>query len=389
MPTVSAMFRRPFKEQVAYFRQKQSLPTNRWDDLWRDEHDKAFVVAGATKADLLADLRAVVDDAITNGQSLGAFRQQFREIVAKRGWTGWTGEGTKAGTAWRTRVIYKTNMDTSYMAGRWQQMTDPDVVRARPYWRYVHNTVENPRIQHQRWDGLMLPAGDPWFHTHWPPNGWGCNCGVETMSRRQLERSGRTGPDTAPSDGTAEHVNDRTGDLTEVPKGVQPGWDYAPGKSAAETAIAARLNRLDTLEANVARLNVKDLVDSDLFTRFFAGEVKGEFPIAVVPPVEREILGAESPTLLLSQASLATHIERHPEIGLADYRRVQELLDQGEVYRREGDDGRLIYLTVEGVTYRAALKRTQDGKRNYFLTLFKVKESAAERNVRNKMERLR
>jgi hypothetical protein len=100
-------------------------------------------------------------------------------------------------------------------------------------------------------------------------------------------------------------------------------------------------------------------------------------------------LGADSPTVLLSQTSLATHIERHPEIGLADYRRVQELLDQGEVYRRAGDDGRLIYLTVDGVTYRAALKRTRDGRKHYFLTLFKVKESAAERNVRNKMERLR
>lgn len=389
MPTIKGIFRRPFKEQVAYFRQKQNVPSNRWDDLWRDEHDKAFVVAGATKADLLADLRSSVDDAIANGQSLGEFRRQFRETVAKRGWTGWTGEGSKAGTAWRTRVIYKTNMDTSYMAGRWQQMTDPDVMRLRPYWRYVHNTVENPRIQHQRWDDLVLPAADPWFQTHYPPNGWGCNCGVETLSERALQRMGKSGPDARPDDDTVEHVNDRTGEVTELPRGVGYGWDYAPGKSAAETAVTARLNRLDTLEANVARLNVADLVDSDLFGRFFAGEVQGEFPIAVVPPLEREILGAESPTVLLSQTSLAAHIEKHPEVGLADYRRVQELLDHGEVYRRDSEDGRLIYLTVDGVTYRAALKRTQNGKRNYFLTLFRVKESAADRNVRNKMERLR
>lgn len=373
MAPINAAFRRSFDEQVDFFRKKLSLPTERWDDLARDQHDRAFVVAGATKADLIADLRGAVDDAIANGQSLGEFRQQFREVAAKRGWTGWTGEDTKAGRAWRTRVIYKTNMDTSYMAGRWAQMTDPDVMRARPYWRYVHNTVENPRVQHRRWDNLVLPAGDPWFERHYPPNGWGCNCGVETMSRRQLERSGRDGPDTAPGSEMVEHVNDATGEVTEVPKGVQPGWDYAPGKSATETAIAARLNRLDSVDANVARENVTQLVDSDLFARFFNGEIEGEFPIAVVPTTEREILGADSPTVLLSQASLAAHIERHPEIGLADYRRVQELLDRGEVYRRDGEDGRLIYLTVDDVAYRAALKRTQDGKKHYFLTLFRSK----------------
>lgn len=373
MAPINATFRRSFDEQVAFFRQKLNLPTERWDDLTRDQHDRAFVVASATKADLIADLRSAVDDAIAYGQSLGEFRKQFRETVAKHGWTGWTGEGSKAGTAWRTRVIYKTNMDTSYMAGRWAQMTDPDVMRARPYWRYVHNTVENPRVQHQRWDNLVLPAGDPWFERHYPPNGWGCNCGVETMSQRQLERSGRDGPDTAPDDEMVEHVNNATGEVAEVPKGVQPGWDYASGKSATETTIAARLNRLDSLEANVARHNVQELIGSDLFARFFAGDVPGEFPIAVVPPAEREILGADVPTVLLSQASLAAHIERHPEIGLADYRRVQELLDRGEVYRRDGEDGRLIYLTVDDVTYRAALKRTQDGKKHYFLTLFRSK----------------
>lgn len=75
--------------------------------------------------------------------------------------------------------------------------------------------------------------------------------------------------------------------------------------------------------------------------------------------------------MLLSQQSLRTHRERHPEIGLEDYRRVQQLLDDGQVYQLPDQPGRLIYLVIEGVTYRAALKRTQDGKKSYFLTLFK------------------
>lgn len=368
---ISAQFRRPFAEQAAFFRRKLNLPTTRAGQIARDQNDAAFVVAGATKADLLADLRGAVDDAIESGQSLGAFRKQFEEIVSKRGWTGWTGESTKAGRAWRTRLIYKTNLDTSYAAGRWQQMTDPDAMRLRPYWRYVHNTIENPRVQHQRWDNLVLPAGHPWFNAHYPPNGFGCNCGVETLNERGLHRLGKDAPDAPPNSGTVEHVDNTTGEVVTMPKGVQPGWDYAPGQTATERAMAARLNRLDSVEATIARQHVAELVEAPLFSRFWNGEVRGEYPVAVVPPVERQVLGAESPVVLLSQQSLSAHRERHPEIGIDDYRRVQQLLDDGEVYRMPDAPGRLIYLIIEGVTYRAALKRTEDGKKHYFLTLFK------------------
>jgi len=101
------------------------------------------------------------------------------------------------------------------------------------------------------------------------------------------------------------------------------------------------------------------------------------------------VLKAESPLVLLSQTSLTSHRARHPEVALADYQRIQRLLDEGEVYRRPGSDDRLVYLTLAGVLYRAALKRTSDGRKNYFLTLFKTSDSKAEREVRNRMERIR
>ncbi|UEQ03224.1 phage head morphogenesis protein [Halomonas profundus] len=386
---ISAQFNRPFPEQVTFFRNKLNLPTTRSGQITRDQNDAAFVVAGATKADLLADLRGAVDDAISNGQSLGEFRSQFNEIVSKRGWTGWTGEDSRAGRAWRTRLIYKTNLDTSYAAGRWAQMTDPDVVRLRPYWRYVHNTVENPRQQHKRWHNLVLRHDHPWWQTHYAPNGWGCNCGVETLNERGLKRLGKDGPDAAPNDGTYEHVDNTTGEVVTVPTGIQPGWDYAPGQTATERAIAARLNRLDSVDATIARENVAQLVEAPLFNRFFNGEMRGEYPAAVVPAVEREVLGAESPVVLLSQESLTAHKVSHPEVGLEDYRRIQQILDSGEVYQRDGEPGRMVYLSLGERLYRAALKRTADGKKNYFLTLFVVTDETAERNVRAKMQRLR
>ena len=113
-PSLTAGFDLPFQEQIDFFRAKINMPTEAWDDIWQAAHDRAFVVAGAMKADLLDDLRQAVDKAITTGTTLETFRNDFREIVGKHGWQGWTGEGTPGGFAWRTKVIYETNLRSSY-----------------------------------------------------------------------------------------------------------------------------------------------------------------------------------------------------------------------------------------------------------------------------------
>lgn len=161
----------PFAEALAFFRAKLNLPTQHWDDLLGAAHDRAFVVAGAMHADLLADLRAAVDRAIADGTTFESFRKDFERIVAERGWTGWTGENTKGGQAWRARTIYDTNLFTSYSAGRHRQMKE--VADRRPYWRYRHSPASVvPRPEHLAWDGVILRHDDPWWSTHYPPCGW-------------------------------------------------------------------------------------------------------------------------------------------------------------------------------------------------------------------------
>jgi hypothetical protein len=212
----------PFDEQIEFFRQKLHLPTARWDDIWQSAHDKAFVVAGALQADLLADLHGAVAKAIEQGATLETFRKDFDRIVEKRGWTGWTGEGSAAGVAWRTRVIWDTNLRTSYNAGRWAQV---QAVKAhRPYLIYRHNdSVLNPRPHHVAWDGAVLPADDPWVLTHWTPNGWGCKCKWFALSEADLQRMGKAGPDAPPP----ADIDPKTG----APVGIDKGWGYAPGAS--------------------------------------------------------------------------------------------------------------------------------------------------------------
>jgi hypothetical protein len=237
--TLTGTFGKPFKEAVAAFRLRLGnlVPTAKWDDLWQDQHDRAFMVAGATKADLLADLAAAVDKAISQGTSLEEFRRDFRRIVEERGWHGWTGEGTKAGEAWRTRVIYRTNMRTSYAAGRMAQLVEGGF----SLWVYRHGGSVEPRIIHLGWDGLVLPPDHPFWATHAPPNGWGCSCYV--VGARSFAGAQRLGgqPGKPLPDGW-QKLDPKTG----APVGIDKGWAYAPGRSAARTiqAVAQKVTDL-------------------------------------------------------------------------------------------------------------------------------------------------
>ena len=276
-------FNTPFAEQLGFFRAKLNLPTERWDDIQRQAHDRAFIVAGASKADLLADLSGAVDKAINEGRGLEQFRKDFRAIVQKNGWTGWTGEGSKAGWAWRTKVIYQTNMTTSYAAGRYRQMTDPAYLRLRPDWRYVHSdSVMHPRPMHLAWDGLVLPHDHPFWLTHFAPNGWGCQCRIVPV------KGPGPGDHTTPPYGW-DQIDPKTG----AQVGIDRGFDYAPGANVNTSLAQMVQEKLITYPDAIAKAlaaDVGSLIDVAL------GAVKFGRPASTVPPVADPLLAAASQT---------------------------------------------------------------------------------------------
>ncbi|MDR1936002.1 MAG: hypothetical protein LBS49_10595 [Candidatus Accumulibacter sp.] len=240
----------PFEEQIAFFRQKLHLPTERWDDIWQSAHDRSFVVAGAMKADLLQDLFDAV--APLQRQSQESLTRKFLEAAEKNNWHGWTGEDTEEGQAWRARVVYETNIRTSYAAGRYAQLTDPDLVALRPYWKYVHSDLswEHPRPMHKLWGDMQLTLrhDDPFWQTHYPPNGWGCRCRVVAV--RQPE----DGAAAAPPPGW-DTVNPKTG----APAGIDKGWAYAPGATRAEEIRAFVATKAGELSPELAQAFVAEV----------------------------------------------------------------------------------------------------------------------------------
>lgn len=246
MPLALTFAKRPFAEQVDFFRGKINLPTNTWRDIQKNAHDRAFVVAGATAADLLTDLREAVDGAIAGGETLEDFRKRFDKAVAKHGWD-YRGERN-----WRTRVIYQTNMATSYAAGRLGQLRQ--AADDGLWWMYRHNdSVQNPRPLHVSWDGYAAPASSTWWQTHYPPNDWGCHCYITAVHPDQVKRrGGRTGP--APDDGT----DPKTG----TPAGIGEGWDYMPGARADEPIANLIEDKLIRWDADIGSTAFAAMTDA-------------------------------------------------------------------------------------------------------------------------------
>ena len=254
-------FGTPWAAQLDFFRRKLSLPSERWDDIERGAHDRAFIVAGAAKADLLADLRAAVDSTMVSGGGLNEFRQKFRAVVAARGWTGWTGEGSAAGEAWRAKVIYQTNMASSYAAGRWQQMSEPSFAALRPFWKYVHADGQlYPRPLHQAWDGITLPKEHAFWKTHFAPNGWGCRCEIHPVA------APAAGAPTQPPAGW-DTVDPKTG----APPGIDKGFNYAPGANVQTPLRQMVQDKLITYPPAISKALSRDV------NRYIAADVPAEF----------------------------------------------------------------------------------------------------------------
>jgi Phage Mu protein F like protein len=391
MPSIA--YNRPFDEQGSFFKRKLNLPSERYDSIQGRAHDYGFMVAGAMQADLLVDLRAAIDKAINQGTGLVQFQKDFDKLAIKG--KGWDYKGSRN---WRTQVIYNTNLRSSYAAGRWAQMRDPDALSARPLWRYEHNdSVLTPRPEHQAWDGLILDATDAWWDPHYPPNGWGCQCKVVAIANDELADYNKSEPDDPPSDS----INTA---------GIDEGWDYAPGQSAYETVRLAqsKTEALLAADESIARAYSAHLMEGGSFNDWYAQleqrvetnrstlkrlpeeeavkwlskniENRGSWPVAILNPEAKGWLTTDANTLNFStETALKQIYKRGQSLPADDYSFIQGILDNAQVVVSQSSGGSLVYFERDGKLYEVAIKATRN-KKELYLTSYHF---ASERNIRS------
>lgn len=264
----------PFDEAADYLRQKVDLPTEHWTDLREGMHARAFVVAGAQKAELLADFRGALQKALDEGTTLAEFRKDFDTIVQRHGWS------YRGSRGWRSRVIYDTNLRMAHAAGRWDQ-----IQRTKdrlPYLEYDAVMDSRTRPEHAALDGTILPVDDPFWERFYPPNGWRCRCKVRARSERQLRRLGKAVSARPPVEMEMRTVRTPSGTATmPTPKGIDTGFGYNVGRAAWG------------VEADAATMRAWQAEGRDAWERLTPGDWRSAGRPAAIPA---EAPRAEPPT---------------------------------------------------------------------------------------------
>ena len=254
-------------DAVAYMRGRSDLTvTHNWQDLWHEEHARQFTVSRLARLDVLQALRDGIERSVAGDLSRSDWMRDARQLLADAGWWGEktmidpsTGEAVR--TVFdpaRLNLIFDTNTRQAYAAGQWERVQATKATH--PYLRYITKDDERVRAAHRAWHNLVLPVDDSFWQTNWPPNGWRCRCRVVAMSQREYDKGAAPGgaplKKEQPPVYFVEHVNQRTGEVSRVPAGVDPGFGYNPGmgrRQALATAEAAKLRAADAALAKAAR----------------------------------------------------------------------------------------------------------------------------------------
>ncbi len=327
-------------EVSAYFRDKNLKPAFSLQDLWGQEHAYNVTVAKAVDAELLKTFQDSLQRAIDQGQSFETWRDQLRPELERLGWWGKrmvsdpTGKSPDKAVDFssprRLQTIFWSNVRSARAAGQWERAQRSK--RALPFLLYVRTTSLEPREEHLAWVGVILPVDHEFWNTHFPPNGWGCKCSVRQLTRREAEKLlSEPGYTNDPGDFLAKttFVNRRTGQVTQEPKGIDPGWGTNPGLSRAETLVENLTAKLDAAGPEVAKKVIEEWMASPTPQILLGIDKRLQIPVAVAPDIQKT-LGAKGAIVVTSNDTIrvkAADTKARQRVGVNDFAVAQDIID--------------------------------------------------------------
>jgi SPP1 gp7 family putative phage head morphogenesis protein len=346
-------FRLPPEEAQRYLRGRDRVRlTYDWRELWHEEHARAFTVSRLARADLLQSLHEGIKASVGGDLTRRDWTKNARQLLGEAGWWGEREVPTPDGRLVRTtfnparlQLIYDVNTRMAYAAGRWERIQAAKATH--PYLRYVTRADERVRKSHRPWHNVTLPVDDPFWHTHYPPNGWRCRCRAVPMRRGEYERRDDL-IKTAPDEALERWVDSRSGSTRLVPANVDPGFGYNVGQAHVrwQGHIDVLARKANQWEAPIASTMLESMAASSLFAQWYAAPDGSAWPLVRLPDADAQALGARAQVRVasLSGDTLAKQKAGHPELTPADYAQAQGVISH---YTHKAQEGRsMIYLRV-------------------------------------------
>ena len=191
-------FELPPADAIAFLESKGIKIGFNWQTAAAEAKIKAFSIAGVYRMDILQKVKDKLEIALESGSTLSDFEKSFsdEQILPK----------------YRLDIIFQTNVQTAYMAGRYKEQIGN--VKRNPYWRFraVLDASTTPICSGL--NNKVFRFDNSIWETFYPPNHFRCRSRVEVLNETEMTELG------------LKVINN-------IPEGVeQPsnGVDYNPGK---------------------------------------------------------------------------------------------------------------------------------------------------------------
>lgn len=212
----------PFAEAIEAFRGRLPLSPEEYHTLSDEAKTRAFTLSGVASEDLIGEVFKGIDRAIAEGETFESFSKTFLQKLEKA----WGKDAPH-----RLRTVFETNVQSSYQAGRYKALTDPAVLAERNLFMYDAVNDGRTRPAHRALDGKVVRADDPFWDTHYPPNGWRCRCGVISLTEAGAAERGL---EPATREEAAELSRNHLPDKGFAVNGGKATW----GETIAESVLA-------------------------------------------------------------------------------------------------------------------------------------------------------
>jgi SPP1 gp7 family putative phage head morphogenesis protein len=165
---------------INYLRSLTDFTRVAYNKLAPQYRQAAFTVARIENLKTVEALRGLLVQALDEGWSRAKFEDEANAMFDRMGVTRLN--------PYHLETVFQTNMQTAYQNGRLQQMADPRVRLALPYWQYRTQEDERVRPNHAALDLFVARADDPVWGSIYPPNGFNCRCTVDPLLSSEGEK---------------------------------------------------------------------------------------------------------------------------------------------------------------------------------------------------------
>lgn len=170
----------PWADAIDAFRKRGLVRDTDFQTLLGDYAQRSAVARELMLKQIQSEVMRHLDDAITNGETLDQFSAKVGTLTESL--------GLAPGKPSYLQMVFRTNVQSAYGAGRYKAIRNPVVMKSRPFVQY--RTVGDSRVreEHAALDEKTYRSDDPVWQRIAPPNGYNCRCSMVTLSKEEAAK---------------------------------------------------------------------------------------------------------------------------------------------------------------------------------------------------------